>query len=638
VSWPLASFAIVFGVLAVGWLAYERSRPSARMAAVVGTLAAIAALGRDAFVALPDVKPITAMTFVVGYALGPLPGFSVGAVGMLASNVLLGQGPYTPWQMAAWGLVGLLGAALGRLTGGLGRVRLALGCACSALIAKEIMNVYEWTVSASHTLPSLALIVGKGVPFDVTDVVASFLFGLAFGPELTRLLARTRERMTVVWEPSALAAALLALTALALPGGLARPVGASAQPSRGLPRLRGLLRAAATPVPAHPSQHVATVASSEVVPRVVAFLERAQDADGGFGGAPGERSSELYSAWAALGLAAAGRDPTDVQRSGHSVLDAIRNEAATLGGAGDLERTILALRACGAPASLPGLGDLLVRLERYREDDGSFEHLVNITAFAVLALAHDGRTAGDPVVSSAVAWLDGQQDADGGFGYSGRGGVADVDDTGAVVQALAAAGQADGSVASAAIRFLERSVSRDGGFPQQPGGEPNAQSTAWAVQGLVAAHRDPARPLPGARRSPLAYLQALTAPNGSVRYSLASTQTPVWVAAQALTALARKPLPIGAPTSGGSSALSGSHGAGSSSSSRSQLRPSASVPALGSSSGSQLQGSGPSSKGRAGGAADRVVIEPDHLQAELDALARVSGMTIAILLAPIESS
>src|SRR6202043_1809890 len=137
-SWPLASFLIVGVVLGLGWLAYERARPSARMVAVVATLAALAALGRDAFVALPDVKPITAMTFVVGYALGPLPGFTVGALGMLISNFMLGQGPYTPWQMAAWGMVGLAGAALGRLSARRsGRVPLALACGFSALAAKE---------------------------------------------------------------------------------------------------------------------------------------------------------------------------------------------------------------------------------------------------------------------------------------------------------------------------------------------------------------------------------------------------------------------------------------------------------------------------------------------------------------------
>ena len=129
VSWPLASFLLV-GLVLVARLAGLRAHASlgADGRRSWRTLAAVAALGRDAFVALPDVKPITAMTLVVGYALGPLPGFTVGALGMLASNIMLGQGPYTPWQMAAWGMVGLAGAALGRLSGRrLGRVPLALG-------------------------------------------------------------------------------------------------------------------------------------------------------------------------------------------------------------------------------------------------------------------------------------------------------------------------------------------------------------------------------------------------------------------------------------------------------------------------------------------------------------------------------
>jgi energy-coupling factor transport system substrate-specific component len=203
-SWPLASFAIVAAVLAVGWLAYERRRPSARMVAVVGTLAALAALGRDAFVAVPDVKPITAMTFVVGYALGPLPGFTVGALGMLLSNFLLGQGPYTPWEMAAWGCVGLAGAALGALSGKrVGRVPLAVGCALAALVAKEVMNVYEWTLGASHTPAALLALAGVGLPYDLTDTVASLLFGLLFGLELARVLERARARMDVHWEQAA---------------------------------------------------------------------------------------------------------------------------------------------------------------------------------------------------------------------------------------------------------------------------------------------------------------------------------------------------------------------------------------------------------------------------------------------------
>src|SRR6202043_507321 len=188
-SWPLASFLIVGVVLGLGWLAYERSRPSARMIAVVATLAAVAALGRDAFVALPDVKPITAMTLVVGYALGPLAGFSVGALGMLTSNIMLGQGPYTPWQMAAWGLVGLAGAGLGALSGRrLGRLALALACALAAAGAKEIMNLYTWTIGARHTPGAFLADAGTALPFDITDAISSAVFALAFGPELARLL------------------------------------------------------------------------------------------------------------------------------------------------------------------------------------------------------------------------------------------------------------------------------------------------------------------------------------------------------------------------------------------------------------------------------------------------------------------
>ncbi len=549
-SWVAASFAIVFGVLLAGWLAYERSRPSARMAAVVGTLAAVAALGRDAFVAVPDVKPITAITLVVGYALGPLPGFAVGAVGMLASNVMLGQGSYTPWQMAAWGLVGLAGAALGRLSGRrVGRVGIALACALTAMAAKEIMNIYTWTLGASHTPAALLAAAGVALPFDVTDAVASFLFGLAFGPELARLLGRMRARMDVTWEaaamPPALVAAVLVCAGMSAAGAPTRARGAPvlALASRP-PIVVGKAVVSRAPTFARRTPAVARrAAASGAISRGVAYLEGAQNAGGGFGGAKGQRSSELYSAWAAIGLAAGGRDPRTLARGGHTLLSSIEGEASTLQGAGDEERTILALRACGASTRrLPG-GDPVARLLRFRSSDGSFGRLVNLTAFAVFALRAGGRSASDPIVRATGAWLQAQQNPNGGFSYGMRGGASDVDDTAAALQAVVDAGGGSPAVGRA-VAYLQTAVNRDGGYPQQPGGESNAQSTAWAAQALVAAGRDPGGPVRGAARSPLAYLESLIASDGSVRYSRSSSQTPVWVTAQALTALARKPFPI----------------------------------------------------------------------------------------------
>jgi prenyltransferase beta subunit len=283
------------------------------------------------------------------------------------------------------------------------------------------------------------------------------------------------------------------------------------------------------------------------VARELAYLRSAQDSNGGFGGAPGQSSSELYSAWVAIGLAAAGRDPLGVRRDGHTVLDAIREEAGSLEGAGDIERTILALRACGvSPRSLPG-GDLVKRLLRSRRHDGSFSEQSNLTAFAILALRAAGYPARGPVVADAAAWLARQQEADGGFGFATRsatGGGSDVDDTGAALQALAAAGRRGGTVLAHAVAYIARAQNLDGGFPEQQGGESNAQSTAWAVQGLIAAGSNVEAITHAGSRSPVGYLESLIAPNGSVRYSRTGAQTPVWVTAEAIAALAGRPLPV----------------------------------------------------------------------------------------------
>jgi Prenyltransferase and squalene oxidase repeat len=545
VSWPLAAFLLVGLVLAAGWLTYERRRPSARMLAVVATLSAVAALGRDAFAALPDVKPITAIAFVVGYALGPLPGFTVGAIGMLASNVVLGQGPYTPWQMAAWGLVGLAGAGLGRLSCRLRRVPLAVACAASALMAKEIMNVYEWTLGASHTPAAfLAIAGGTSLPYDVTDTIATLAFTLAFGPELARLLARTRERMSVHWEPhppmpapapeaprNRLVAVLMAVTVAFGAQSAARA---------------GTARAVAAPVAvAHlASAHLASAHAASLA-HELSYLIGAQNADGGFGAAPGARSSELYTAWAAIGLAAAGRNPAMVSRGGRSVLSALRAGASTVIGLGDVERTILALRACGASAHSFAGRDLVGQMLRARAGDGSFHEQVNLTAFAILALRAAGHSARFEPIRAAARWIERQQNADGGFSFGAHGGASDVDDTGAALQALVVAGAHNRRRLNGAARYLLRSQNLDGGFPQQRGGESNAQSTAWAAQGLIAAKHRLNAVRRRSSRSPTGYLDSLLAPNGSVRYSRTSAQTPVWVTSEALVALAGKVFPVG---------------------------------------------------------------------------------------------
>ncbi len=145
-------------------------------------------------------------------------------------------------------------------------------------------------------------------------------------------------------------------------------------------------------------------------------------------------------------------------------------------------------------------------------------------------------------------WIVRQQDADGGFNFATRGGLSDVDDTGSALEALAGdRGPGPSRARSRAVEYLRSQQDRDGGLPGMPGAGSNAQSTAFAVQGLLAVGVNPGSLRRRGAPSPLDYLRSLIAGDGHVRYSRGTDETPTWVTAEALMALDGKPLPIAAP-------------------------------------------------------------------------------------------
>jgi energy-coupling factor transport system substrate-specific component len=506
VSWQLGAFAVLALALAGGFVWYERTRPDARIVALVGTLAAFAALGRIAFAPLPNVKPTTDIVLITGYALGGAPGFVVGALAGLTSNFFFGQGPWTPWQMAAWGTVGLIGALLALATHGrIGRIRLAVLCGAAGFLFTAVQDVGDWVTYSDHSSASLRVYVAKGIGFDTVHAVGCVLFALAFGPALLHSIQRFARRLNVTWEPAP--GAVCAAIALTLAATLAgTPVGARAAPAR-------------TPA---------------------SYLLGAQNADGGFGSAPNSSSTQLFSGWAVLGLAAAGHNPQDVRHGGASALAYIASGAGSLSDPGSLERTILAVRAAGRSIRSFSGHDLLAALERDFRRDGSISDQVNLTSFAVLAL----RAAGTSPPPAMWRWLIRQQDEDGGFSFSTGGSTSDVDDTAATLQALSSAGSVAAHSRARAVGFIRAAQNRDGGFPSEPGGDSNAQSTAWAVQGLLSARVDPGSLHRHGAVSPVQYLRSLIRSDGHVSYSRGNDQSPVWVTAEALMALAGKPLPL----------------------------------------------------------------------------------------------
>jgi len=199
VTWQLTTFTLLALVLGLGFAWYERTHPSSKVLAMVATLAALAALGRIAFAPLPNVKPTTDIVFLTGYVLGGAPGFAVGALAALSSNLVFGQGPWTPWQMVAWGLVGTLGAGWAVLL----RVPTAVVLVLCALLFGALTNLS--TLTAAGGTPSLgqwAAVEATGLPFDLAHAVGNVVFFLAFGPAFVRVLRRYRGRLEVRWTPA----------------------------------------------------------------------------------------------------------------------------------------------------------------------------------------------------------------------------------------------------------------------------------------------------------------------------------------------------------------------------------------------------------------------------------------------------
>jgi energy-coupling factor transport system substrate-specific component len=521
-NWEFAALAILAAALISGFLWYERTHPGSRMLALVATLAGLAAIGRIAFAPIPNVKPTTDIIFIAGFALGGAPGFVVGAVAALASNLLFGQGPWTPWQMVAWGLCGVFGAIIGRVSGQqLGRIPLALLCGVAGLGFGAIMDGSIWvTYAGGQGITQYLAISATSLPFNIAHALGNIVFALAFGPALLRAVMRYRTRLEVSWsEPAPRGAA-------------AEGAGVATAPLAAI--AVALVVAAAALVPAS-----AQAASSPL--RAARYLASAQNSDGGWGFSGGSRTTAVATSWTIIGLAAAGYDPLSVRRRGRSPSALLRGWAVRARTTADIERTALALAAAGLS---PSTGGLMTRLVRSQRADGSFAGMINLTSYGLLALRASGRSARSRSVRKAAWWITRRQNRDGGFNFARRGGASSIDDTAGALQAIAAAGLRRGSAAQRAGRYLAARQNGDGGYPLMPSGRSNAQSTALAVQALVAAGRNPDRQRRRGARSPLSYIRALQSSRGSIRYARSSTATPVWVTSQSLAALAKRPLPI----------------------------------------------------------------------------------------------
>jgi energy-coupling factor transport system ATP-binding protein len=193
-KYMITSLVMLAEVLALFFISFEKKRPGAREVALVAVLCAMGVAGRSAFFMLPQFKPVAALVILCAAAYGPETGFIVGAGTMLASNLFFGQGPWTPWQMCAMGLVGYLTGIVCRK--GTCRLTLCLWSGIAVTVVYGVMVnfssaiIYQPEITWATVLPYLI----SGAPFDLIHAGGTAIFIWLLAEPVLEKLCRVRQK------------------------------------------------------------------------------------------------------------------------------------------------------------------------------------------------------------------------------------------------------------------------------------------------------------------------------------------------------------------------------------------------------------------------------------------------------------
>ena len=288
----------------------------------------------------------------------------------------------------------------------------------------------------------------------------------------------------------------------------------------------------------------ATTATDPAIGPAVTWLTRQQQADGSYLGFSG-KSDPGTTAGIALALAASGTDPATVSNGGSSMIAYLSSSASTYGTtvAGASKLTLAVVAAGLDPRAFGGQNLVQEILAHLDPKTGLLDPQLYIHAYAMLALAAAGQT----VPIAAVTALEQHQATDGGWAFTGEtdAGKADSNTTAIAVQALVASGDGSSSTIPAAMKYLAGLQDGSGLYAYQPAnGSPilgDANSTALVIQALIATGET----LDSAAVSKsLATLDKMQNSSGALFYQQSTPADNLLATEQALPALAGKALPI----------------------------------------------------------------------------------------------
>ncbi|WP_058307547.1 ECF transporter S component [Gracilibacillus massiliensis] len=149
---------------------------------LISLLAAICVIGRIGFQFLPNVQPVTAIIIIASAMLGVLPGILIAIISTYLTNLFLGMGIWTIWQMIAWAVIALLSGLLGKYEKFNNIISFIIFSIAAAYIYGLIVNISSFTYAGNFFAYYLA-----GVPFDTMHAIGNGAFMLILYPILVRL-------------------------------------------------------------------------------------------------------------------------------------------------------------------------------------------------------------------------------------------------------------------------------------------------------------------------------------------------------------------------------------------------------------------------------------------------------------------
>ena len=200
-SYYVTSILVIIYAMVPFFVSFESRRPQARELVIIAVMCALAVVARVAFICVPHFKPIAAIVMIAGVALGSRSGFLVGAISLLISDFVFGQGPWTPWQMLAYGIAGFVAGFLaergviprGDLSN---RAKMLLSLAGAAFVVVVVGPILDtcslFTMISAITPESALAIYASGLPVNAVQAAATAITLFILANPLLGKLERVR--------------------------------------------------------------------------------------------------------------------------------------------------------------------------------------------------------------------------------------------------------------------------------------------------------------------------------------------------------------------------------------------------------------------------------------------------------------